>query len=377
MDFDTICVHGENISLDYTGSVSAPIYMSSTFAHLGIGKSTGYDYSRDKNPTREILEKTMADLEQGTDALAFSSGMAAITCVMELFDKDDNIIVSDDLYGGTIRFFRIISEKKGLTFTAIDTSDINLVNDKINENTKAIFIETPTNPMMNVSDLEAISILAKKHKIMVIVDNTFLTPYFQTPLLLGADIIVHSGTKYLNGHNDVLAGFAVVKDEFLSKKLRELYKTIGACLSPFDSWLLLRGIKTLPLRMKKHEENAVILAKWLKEQKNVTKVYYPGLESHPQYGLSKKQSKGFGGMISFEVDTEETARKVIENVKLILFAESLGGTESLITYPILQTHADVPKEECYEKGLNERLLRMSVGIENIDDLINDLENAFK
>lgn len=375
MNINTICIHGKNSPLDAAGSVTQPVYLTSTFAHPGIGQSTGYDYSRVQNPTRQALEETVCLLENGDDALAFSSGMAAISCVMELFRPGDHIITSWDLYGGSIRLFRTISEKNGLSFTAVDTADLEAVKQAIKPETKAVFVETPTNPMMTVTDLRALADFAKSRGILVIVDNTFLTPYFQKPIDLGADIVLHSGTKYLGGHNDVLAGFIVSANPALSEKLRLLYKTIGSCLSAFDSWLILRGLKTLPLRMERHQETAIKLASWLKTQPKVKKVYYPGLSEHEAFDISSNQTTGHGGMISFEVDCEETAIKVLERVKLILFAESLGGTETLITFPIKQTHTDVPPEECYAKGINERLIRLSVGLEGAEDLIEDLNQA--
>jgi cystathionine gamma-synthase len=352
-----------------------PIYQTATFAHPGVGQSTGYDYSRLQNPTREHLEKTVAKLEHGDDAMAFTTGMAAITTVMELFKPGDHIIASDDLYGGSIRLFHYISQKNGLTFDFVNTSDLSGIEQYITSKTKAIFIETPTNPMMRVTDLAAVAAIAKAHELLTIVDNTFLTPYFQNPILLGVDIVVHSGTKYLCGHNDTLAGFAVTATPELSEKLRFIYKTTGACLSPFDSWLLIRGIKTLPVRMEQQQKNALKLADYLCAHPKIRSVYYVGLPTHPDYHVTLKQTTGFGAMISFEVDKEETAKKLLENVKLILYAESLGGVETLITYPMLQTHADVPKEEREAKGINERLLRLSVGLESVDNIIADFEQA--
>lgn len=375
MDLSTLCIHGEDDPTDCTGSITVPIYQTATFAHPGVGQSTGYDYSRLQNPTREHLEKTVAALEHGVDAMAFSSGMAAVSCVMELFRPGDHIIASDDLYGGSIRLFRNISEKNGLIFDSVNMSNLSAVERYIKPETKAIFIETPTNPMMVVTDLAAVSAVAKAHHLLIIVDNTFLTPYFQNPILLGADIVIHSGTKYLSGHNDTLAGFAVAATAELSEKLRFIYKTTGACLSPFDSWLLIRGIKTLPVRMEKQQEHALKLAGWLCTQPKIKKVYYVGLPDHPDYKTTLRQTTGFGAMISFEVDSAETAKHLLENVKLVFYAESLGGVETLITYPMLQTHADVPKEEREAKGINERLLRLSVGLESIDDIIEDLEQA--
>lgn len=375
MDFNTLCVHGSFDRYDNTGSVSVPIFQTATFAHPGVGQSTGYDYSRVQNPTREHLEKTIAQLEQGEQALAFSSGMAAIAAMMELFSPGDHIVCSDDLYGGSHRLFHHINAKNGLSFTSVNTSFPEQVKAAIRPETKAILVETPTNPMMQVTDLRAIADLAHEHGLLLAVDNTFLTPYLQKPLTLGADLVIHSGTKYLGGHNDALAGFLVANDPAICDRLRFIYKNTGGCLSPFDSWLLIRGIKTLPLRMERQQENALAIAQWLTKQKNVTKVFYTGLPDHPDYELSKRQARGFGSMISFEVDSRETAERILTRVKLIQFAESLGGVESLITYPMLQTHAEIPVEEREAKGITERLLRLSVGVEGIDDLIADLTHA--
>jgi len=376
MDISTLCVHGTCDSSHTTGSVTVPIYQTATFVHPSVGQSTGYDYSRVQNPTREQLEVIVSKLEDGFDALAFTSGMAAITAMMELFKIGDHIIASGDLYGGSIRLFQTISEKNGITFDYLTMSNPVQVKRLIKPETKAIYIETPSNPMMQVTDLAAISEIAKEYNLLMIVDNTFLTPYFQTPFHLGADIVVHSGTKYLSGHNDTLAGFLVVRTKELSEKLRFIYKTTGACLAPFDSWLIIRGIKTLAVRMERQQANAIQLANWLGKQPKVKKVYYIGLETHPNYEISKNQASGFGAMISFEVDSEQTAIRLLERVNLVLYAESLGGVETLITYPMLQTHADVPKEEREAKGINERLLRLSVGLENISDIMEDLEQAF-
>lgn len=375
MDFSTICIHGSDKKYDTTGAISVPIFQSATFAHPAVGESTGFDYSRAQNPTREYLEETVARLEDGVAALAFSSGMAAVTTLMELFSPGDHIIASDDLYGGSIRLFHHISEKNGLSFDYVDTSDLDALKGLIKAQTKAVFIETPTNPMMHVTDIEAVAGLCRQHGLLLIVDNTFLTPYFQKPLLLGADVVLHSGTKYLGGHNDTLAGFLVVSDANLAEKLQFISKTIGACLSPFDSWLLIRGIKTLPLRLERQQETAIRIANWLKQQEQVEAVYYPGLPEHPGYEISRKQASGFGAMLSFKVDSAETARKILERVRIIQYAESLGGVESLITYPMLQTHADIPEEERTAKGIDDRLLRLSVGLESANDLIKDLSQA--
>ena len=377
MDIQTKCVHGSSDRYDATGAVSVPIFQSATFAHPGVGQSTGYDYSRLQNPTREHLEKTIAALEGGTDAMAFSTGMAAIAALMELFSPGDHLIASDDLYGGSHRLFHHISMKNRITFDLVNTSDISQIEARIRPETKALFIETPTNPMMQVTDIAAVAALAKHQGLLLIVDNTFLTPYFQRPLALGADIVVHSGTKYLGGHNDTLAGFLVTSDASLSERLRFIYKTTGACLSPFDSWLVVRGIKTLAVRMDRQQDSAMKIAQWLCSEPKVKAVYYAGLPSHPGYEVSKKQASGFGAMISFEVDSEQTAVRVLERVAVIQYAESLGGVESLITYPMLQTHADVPPDLREAKGINKRLLRLSVGLENTDDLITDLHQALE
>ena len=375
---ETKCLHQEasdNIEKAY-GAISFPIYQTATFAHRGVGESTGYDYSRLQNPTREQLEKTVASLEKGIDAIAFSSGMSAIAAVMELFRPGDHVIADADLYGGSVRLFQKISEKNGITFSRADLSSED-VQQYLTENTKAIYIETPTNPMMHVTDIRKLSEIAKAHHLLLIVDNTFMSPYFQNPLELGADIVVHSGTKYLNGHNDVIAGFTVTADQELAEKLRFIFKTTGACLAPFYSWLVLRGIKTLALRMEKAQENAMKLANWLEGKKQVTRVIYPGLASHPGHELMKKQSRGFGAMITFEVESSALARSILSRVKLIQFAESLGGTETLITYPATQTHADVPQEEREKIGITDRILRISTGIEGAEDLLKDLEQAFE
>lgn len=374
---ETKCLHLEQkeVSCDKSGAISFPIYQTATFAHTGLGESTGYDYSRLQNPTREQVEKIVAKLEGGEDAAAFSSGMAAVSAVMELFEPGAHIIADDDLYGGSVRLFLNISRKNGIDITRINLcgEDLEVY---IKENTKAIFLETPTNPMMNVIDIRKISEIAKKHGLLLIVDNTFLSPYFQNPLKIGADIVIHSGTKYLGGHNDTLAGFVVSGSGVIAEKMRFIIKTTGAGLAPFDSWLILRGIKTLALRMEKAQENAKRLALWLKERREVVRVIYPGLKDHPGYEIMKRQAKGFGAMLTFEVETKPLVDRILKSVKLIQFAESLGGVETLITYPITQTHADVPPESLEKSGINDRILRLSVGIENIDDLINDLEQAF-
>lgn len=378
LSIESRCIHleGDDPAARY-GAISFPIYQTATFAHPALGESTGYDYSRVQNPTRQQLEKTVAALEQGTDAIAFSTGMAAILAVMELFAPGDHIVAEADLYGGTPRLFHTVSEPRGITFTTVNFSDGTAqVAAAIRAETKALYIETPTNPMMHVTDIRKAAELAHAHGALLIVDNTFLSPYLQNPLTLGADIVVHSGTKYLSGHNDTLAGFAVVKDAALAARLREISKTIGANLAPFDAWLLLRGIQTLAVRMDRAEENAMVLAQWLKTRPEVTRVIYPGLPEHPGHALMKQQARGFGAMLTFEVRDKREVPVLLKAVRLIRFAESLGGTESLLTYPITQTHADVPPEVLAANGLTDRILRLSVGIENINDLRTDLEQAF-
>ena len=360
-----------------------PIVQSTTFKYAtseDMGKlfdleASGYFYSRLQNPTREHLEKIVASLEEGIDALAFSTGMAAITALMEIFKPGDHIIIDEDLYGGSVRLFHSINVKNGLTFTSVDLSSVD-VEDYIQDNTKAIYAETPTNPMMRVSDLEELSKIAKKHELLLIVHKSFLSPYFQNPLKLGADIVVHSGTKYLGGHNDTLAGFLITNREDIQEQLRFIIKTTGATLAPMDSWLILRGIKTLGVRMERAQENALKIAHFLEKQEYVTRVLYPGLESHPGYELMKKQARGFGAMLTFDVDTEAHALQILESVRMIKFAESLGGVETLVTYPTTQTHADVPKEIRERNGITESTLRFSVGIENIEDLVGELEKVF-
>jgi len=371
---ETLCVHGTSFK-ENTGAVSVPIYQSATFTHPRLGESTGYDYSRLQNPTRQAVEETIAKLEKAKSAICFSSGMAAISCLMELFNIGDHIIASEDLYGGAIRLFRQINQKNGIKFSFVDTSDLNAITKAITKNTKAIFVESPTNPMMIVSDLKAIGNLANKNGLLFVVDNTFLTPHFITPISFNADIVVHSGTKYLGGHNDTLAGVLAFKDLELAETARAIAKTLGACLSPFDSWLLLRGIKTLALRMERANDNALKIAQFLSTHKKIKKVFYAGLSSHKGHNILKEQSSGFGAMVSFEVDSHETLKTILEKVKVFSFAESLGGVESLITYPAAQTHADVPEQERLARGINEKLMRASIGIENAKDLIDDLQNA--
>ncbi len=378
LHFATRCVYGDQLCPEEepTGAISFPIYQTATFAHPAVGESTGYDYSRLQNPTRRRLEQVVASLENGIDALAFSSGMAAITAMMELFQPGDHLIADSDLYGGSIRLFRNICEKNGIAFSYVDCSREN-VEDYIGARTRAIFIETPTNPMMRVTDIRMMAEKARRHGLLLIVDNTFLTPYFQNPLDLGADLVVHSGTKFLGGHNDTLAGFVVTGSPDIAERLRFLIKTVGSGLSPFDSWLVLRGIKTLPLRMEKAQENAMAAVEYLQREKKVKKLYYPGIAGTKAYETCKGQARGFGSMLTFEVESRELALHILKSVRLIRFAESLGGTETLMTYPVTQTHADVPEEVRLANGITDRVLRLSAGVEDKEDLIADLRQAFE
>ncbi len=377
-DIATRCLYGDGSELpcEGAGALSFPIYQSATFSHRDIGHADespghGYDYSRMQNPTREQLEKVVAALEYGRDCLAFSSGMAAVAAVMELFAPGDHILTDSDLYGGSVRLFQHISQKNGVHFTHTDLREN--AERFVTPATKAIFVETPTNPMMHVVDLEKLCQVAREYHLLLIVDNTFLSPYFQNPLELGADIVLHSGTKYLGGHNDTLAGFLITKDPELGEHLRFIAKTTGGNLAPFDSWLVLRGIKTLAVRMEKAQENALAIVEWLQSNPRVDQVFYPGIKGTPDYAISCKQARGFGGMISFSVESEALALSILRNVQLIHFAESLGGVETLITYPITQTHADVPQDILKKNGVSNRLLRLSVGIESLKDIQRELE----
>ncbi|MBR6074690.1 MAG: PLP-dependent transferase, partial [Victivallales bacterium] len=369
---DTICVHPSRCQKLPYGAIATPIFQSATFVHEGVETESLYSYSRLQNPTRAALESRVAEMEGGEDAIAFATGMAAETTLMNLFESSGHIITGDDLYGGTLRLFRHISTPSGLRFDFVNMESAENVREKLQQDTKAVYVETPSNPTMQVTDIAAVAEIAHSAGALLIVDNTFLSPYFQRPLELGADIVVHSGTKYLCGHNDTLAGFLVVKKKEISEKLRCHAKTVGACLAPFDCFLLERGIKTLAVRLDKQAANAEKIANWLRQRPEVKKVYYIGFPDHPGYAVTKRQCTGFGGMLSMEVDSPETARKILRSVKLFQYAESLGGVDSLVTYPMCQTHADVPEDERLRRGINDRFLRFSIGIENADDLIEDL-----
>lgn len=383
MRFETKAIHiGEepNLKEGGSGDVVIPIHLSSTFARKELDKPTGgYEYSRTGNPTRNALEKRLAALEDAEFGLAFSSGMAAETVLaLTLLNSGDNVVAFDDLYAGTRRLFDIFAKNFKVQFTYVDATSPDNVKNAITQNTKLIWLETPTNPLMKLCDIKTISEIAKEHGILVVVDNTFATPYFQKPLNLGADIVVHSTTKFINGHSDSVGGAIMLSNEEIYSRLKFNQNATGAILSPFDSYLVLRGIKTLPVRMEKHNYNAMEIAKYLNSHPKVKKVNYPGLENHPQHELAKKQMTGFGGVLSFEIDGGlKEVKRFLENLRIFSLAESLGGVESLIEHPATMTHAYLPKEEREKIGITDSLIRISVGLENIDDLLSDLDNAFK
>lgn len=360
-----------------TGAVSYPIYHATAFRHPRLGESTGFDYSRTKSPTRHVLEEAIADLEGGDAGFACSSGMAALQIALSIFSQGDHLLVSFDLYGGTYRLLEQVLKRFGIQADYVDTNDLDELNAKKQPNTKAVLIETPSNPLMLITDLAKVCEWAKANQLLTIVDNTLLTPYFQRPIEFGADIVVHSASKYLGGHNDVLAGLIVTKGEALSEQIAFLHNSIGAVLGPQDSWLLMRGMKTLALRMEKHQENALKITKYLQSHPMVEKVYYPGLPDHPGYDIQCKQASGNTGIFSFRMKDKRTIEPILRHLKLIAFAESLGGVESLMTFPLIQTHADIPEEMRQKAGVDDRLLRYSVGIEHADDLIEDLDQAFE
>ena len=359
-----------------TGAVTVPIYQTATFRHPGLGQSTGYDYSRSGNPTRQALEEGMALLEGGCRGFAYASGMAAITSLMFLFRQGDHLIVTEDLYGGSYRLFEKIFQQFGLTFSYVDTSDASLVEKAIRPNTRALFVESLTNPLLKVADIEVLAGLCKANGLLCIVDNTFLTPYLLRPLDMGADLTIYSGSKYLAGHNDTVCGLVAAKDPELAEQVYFHQNGVGAVLGPQDSWLTIRGIKTLTIRMDRQQENAQAIARWLAAHPRVARVYYPGLAGHPGHELMKGRGKGFGAMIAFEVKEPQLVNRLLMKTRLISFAESLGGVESLITFPQVQTHADIEPETLERLGINNLLLRLSVGIEDKEDLIADLAQAF-
>ncbi|MDF2548187.1 MAG: bifunctional cystathionine gamma-lyase/homocysteine desulfhydrase [Anaerosolibacter sp.] len=374
MNFNSLVIHGGIDGDKATGSVTVPIYQTSTYAQERVGEHKGYEYSRTGNPTREAAEKLIADLENGYAGFAFGSGMAAISSVLMMFKAGDHIIFSDDVYGGTFRVVDKIFKSFGIEYSFVDTSNIANISNHLQENTKAIYVETPTNPLMKLTDIHAVSKIAKDHDVLLIVDNTFMTPYLQRPIELGANIVLHSATKYLGGHSDLVAGVVVVDSEDLANKMHFVQNAVGAILGPFDSWLLVKGIKTLAVRMDRHCENAAKVVAWLEQQSWVSKIYYPGLQADT---IAKGQMKNYGGMISFEVASEEVLEKVLHNLKTIALAESLGGIESLISVSAKMTHASVPKENRDKLGITDTLIRLSVGIEDIEDIISDLDISRK
>lgn len=378
MNFNTKVIHGGQHHESATGSVNVPVFLTSTFAQKSPGVHSGYEYSRAANPTRQALEDSLASIENGARGLAFGSGLAAIDCVLKLLNPGDEVVAVDDLYGGTYRMFTRLFEKYQLKFTFVNFNDATKIADVITDKTKLIWIETPTNPLMKLVDIKAVVEVAKGKDILVAVDNTFATPYLQRPIDLGADIVMHSATKYLGGHSDVIAGALVAKDAELGEKLHFIQFASGGILGPHDSYLVLRGIKTLALRVQRHSENGMAVAKYLESHPAVAQVIYPGLESHPQYELAKSQMKDFGGMVSFSFKSgqKEDAIKFLEKLKVFTLAESLGGVESLANHPALMTHASIPAEKREELGITDDLVRLSVGIEDAEDLIADLERAF-
>ena len=375
MGFSTTAIHAGNEPDIATGAVSVPIYQTSTYAQEGLGKHKGFEYARTQNPTRLALEKNIAALENAKYGYAFASGMSAIDTVLKLVKSGDHVILGDNTYGGTYRLFSRILVDYGIEFDLADTSDLANLENSFKPNTKMVFVETPTNPVMTVTDLRGVSVLAHARGAKVACDNTFLSPYFQKPIDLGCDIVVHSTTKYLNGHSDSVGGFVALNDETDAEWIKFVQNSIGAILSPFDSFLVLRGTKTLAVRMEAHDKNGRVVANFLAEHPNVQKVYYPGLTSHPQHELAKKQQTGFGGMVSFETGSLENAKKVLEGVKLCTLGESLGGVESLISHPATMTHASVPVETRNKLGITDGLVRVSVGIEDVEDIIEDLDQA--
>ena len=374
---DTLVLHTDNEIDGQFGALSIPVYQVSTFLQDVNGNTKGYDYSRGGNPTRNALERGFAVLEHGKRASAFGSGLAAISAVFMLWNSGDHFIVSSVVYGGTYRLLTTILNRMGMTTSFVDTTDLKAIEAAITERTKAVFVETPTNPLMEVADLQSISELCRRKGLRLIVDNTFMSPYWQNPLLLGADIVVHSATKYLGGHSDVVAGLVVTATEELGEEVHFMQKAMGGILGPQDSWLLMRGIKTLSVRMEKHEKNANELAEWLYTLPQVKKVYYPGLIDHPQHRIAKRQARGFGGMISFELESPAMADHLLSRLQVITLAISLGGVESLICCPAKTTHASVPKDRLDRLGITESLIRFSVGIENVEDLKEDILQALK
>ena len=375
MGFSTIAIHAGNEPDAATGAVSVPIYQTSTYAQESLGKHKGYEYARTQNPTRSALEKNIAALEGARFGYAFASGMSATDAVLKLVKAGDHVILGDNTYGGTYRLFSRVLVNYGIEFDLVDTSDTSNLEKAFKPNTKMVFVETPTNPIMTVTDLQAVSDISHAHGARVVCDNTFMSPYLQRPMDFGVDIVVHSTTKYLNGHSDSVGGFVALNDEKDAEWIQFIQNSIGAILSPFDSFLVLRGTKTLAVRMQAHDINGRAVANFLTEHPGVQKVYYPGLVSHPQHELAKRQQKGFGGMVAFETGSLDNAKKVLENVKVCTLGESLGGVETLISHPATMTHASVPTDKRESLGITDGLVRISVGIEDIEDIIEDLDQA--
>jgi cystathionine beta-lyase/cystathionine gamma-synthase len=375
--FGTRAIHAGQRPDPVSGAIMTPIYQTSTYVQDALGQHKGYEYARGKNPTREALERNVAALEGGRHGFAFGSGMGCLDSIMKLFRAGDHIVCGENVYGGTFRLFDKLLQHLGLRFSYVDTRDPQIIADAMTPETRGVFIETPTNPLMWLTDLRAAAEVAHRGNALLVVDNTFATPYFQRPLELGADIVWHSATKYLNGHSDMVGGIAVLNDDDLATRLQFILNAAGAVPGPFDSWLVLRGTKTLHLRMRQHDANGRRIAAWLAERMGEEQVLYPGLESHPQYALAKSQMSGFGGMISVELKTKERAARVLERVRVFSLAESLGGVESLISLPALMTHASVPADKKAEMGMGEGLIRLSCGVEDTEDLLADLEQAFE
>jgi cystathionine gamma-lyase/homocysteine desulfhydrase len=373
----TQLVHGGISEDPATGAVTFPIYQVSTYKQEGIGGHKGFEYSRTGNPTRNALEVLIKDIEGGTAGFAFGSGMAAITAVMMLFNSGDHVILTDDVYGGTFRVMTKVLKRLGIDSTFVDTSILENIESEIKPNTKAIYIETPTNPLLKITDIAAVAKFAKEHGLLTIVDNTFSTPYWQNPIELGADIVLHSATKYLGGHSDVVAGLVVVNSKKLAEELHFVQNSTGGVLGPQDSYLLIRGIRTLGIRMEEIEANTKAVVEFLQSNPAVKKVYYPGMENHPNHEIAKKQGRGFGGMVSFDVGSEQKANEVLSKIKYFTLAESLGAIESLISVPAKMTHASIPAERRAELGISDGLVRISVGIEDVQDLIEDLTQALQ
>jgi cystathionine gamma-lyase/cystathionine beta-lyase/cystathionine gamma-lyase/homocysteine desulfhydrase len=375
MGFSTTAIHAGNEPDSATGAVSVPIYQTSTYQQEGLGKHKGFEYARTQNPTRAALEENIAALEGAKFGYAFASGMSAIDAALKLVKAGDHVLLGDNTYGGTFRLFNRVLNSYGIEFDLVDTSDPYQVEQAFKPNTKMLFVETPTNPVMTVTDLKTVSEIAHARGAKVVCDNTFMSPYLQRPIELGVDIVVHSTTKYLNGHSDSVGGFVALNDEKDAEWIQFIQNSVGAILSPFDSFLVLRGTKTLAVRMEAHDRNGRAVAAFLAEHPKVDKVYYPGLTSHPQHELAKRQQKGFGGMVAFEAGSLSNAKKVLESVKLCTLAESLGGVESLISHPATMTHAAVPVETRQKLGITDGLVRVSVGIEDAEDIIADLDQA--